>query len=147
MSTDLKGCPFCGGEPYQHQIGNDRTKGRGFDVGCKSCRFKISDRVLRHSLEWCKEINAKNWNTRASPDPAGVTLTLEEIAATIRAKFVENWKCSELGSAWDEDVLLTGCRKVGNGKGYQNPEEAAQNLATDAATAILSLIQSKMGKP
>ncbi len=63
----------------------------------------------------------------------------EAIAQAIRGALVENWSCAELGTRWDEDVLLTGCKKVGSGKGYQNPEQAAQNLALDAADAILAL--------
>jgi hypothetical protein len=62
----------------------------------------------------------------------------DEIANAIRGALVENWK-EDLGAKWDEDVLLTGCRRVGGGRGYHKPEEAAQNLALDAADAVLAL--------
>lgn len=63
----------------------------------------------------------------------------ESFARAIRRALVENWKNSDTCEAWEEDVLLTGCRKVGSGQGYQKPEEAAQRLALDAADAILAL--------
>jgi len=66
-----------------------------------------------------------------SPDPAGVTLTLEEIARVMcKSRTCEGFKCCQ----WPGSGGRTNC-PVKNG-GYD-----------DAATAILSLIQSKMGKP
>lgn len=64
--TQLRECPFCGGEAYQEQIGNSYTNKRGFDVGCHKCRVTISDRTLRASMEQIKIANAQNWNKRAS---------------------------------------------------------------------------------
>lgn len=65
----------------------------------------------------------------------------DEIARAIRGALVENW-CEDGWRKWDEDVLLTGCKKVGNGKGYQEPEKAAANLGRAAARAVLSLLRS-----
>lgn len=64
-------CPFCGGEAYQSQYGNEYTRKAGFDVGCKKCRVKIVDRTLHQyiSLEKLKNVNAQNWNTR-TPAPS-----------------------------------------------------------------------------
>ena len=64
---------------------------------------------------------------------------LETLAKTIRGALIEDWENVVDGSSWREDVLLTGCKKVGGGLGYKNPEEAAQNLALDAAKAIRAL--------
>ncbi|MCE4223448.1 hypothetical protein HCU64_06765 [Methylobacterium sp. C25] len=66
-------------------------------------------------------------------------LDREAVARAIRSALVENWSDAANARRWDEDVLLTGCRKVGGGKGYEKPEEAAQNLALEAADAILAL--------
>lgn len=65
--NELLPCPFCGGEAYQHQFGNEHTRMRGFDVGCKVCRIKIADRVQSFSLDWCKRKNSENWNRRINP--------------------------------------------------------------------------------
>ena len=67
------------------------------------------------------------------------------LATAVRGALVENWK-DDFGAAWNEDVLLTGCRRVGGGRGYQKPEEAAQNLALDAADKILSLLSGAGAK-
>lgn len=64
------------------------------------------------------------------------------VAKAIRAALVENWQDLTNARSWDEDVLLTGCRKVGGGRGYQKPEEAADRLALDAARAALAAIRS-----
>jgi hypothetical protein len=63
--------------------------------------------------------------------------------AAVRKALVENWSCYEAASRWDEDVLLTGCKNVGQGRGgrgYFNPEEAANNLARDAFRAVAALL-------
>jgi len=67
------------------------------------------------------------------------------LAQAIRKALIENWR-EDLGAKWDEDVLLTGCRKVGGGRGYQNAEEAAQNLALDAADAVIKLLPTDVDR-
>lgn len=64
----LKDCPFCpgGGNPYVHAIGNEHTKKRGAEVGCKQCRFKKEIGVIRYSVEWAVTKAIEVWNTRAS---------------------------------------------------------------------------------
>lgn len=64
----------------------------------------------------------------------------ETAARAIRSALTEEWTDADNCRRWDEDVLLTGCRKVGAGSGYSKPEEAAQNLALMAADAVLALI-------
>src|SRR5258708_4747518 len=67
-------CPFCGGEAYQVQIGNAATKSRGYEIGCRDCRVKITDMVIRKDLDWIKPRNIANWNKRpgsAAQPPRG----------------------------------------------------------------------------
>jgi len=65
--------------------------------------------------------------------------SVDALAKAIRGALIEDWKNDVDGSNWREDVLLTGCKKAGGGFGYHKPEEAAQNLALDAANAVLAL--------
>ena len=67
-TPELKPCPKCGGGAFIRQVGNEHTKKRGFDFGCKQCRITISDRVMRQSLEWLLPKSIATWNTRASPE-------------------------------------------------------------------------------
>jgi hypothetical protein len=69
------------------------------------------------------------------------TVTEEEIARAIRNALTENW-VEDGWKKWDEDVLLTGCKKVGGGKGYDNPKQAADALTKDAARAVLALLSA-----
>jgi len=64
--SKLLPCPFCGGEAYQVQIGNEVTKNRGYEVGCRICRVKITDLVVNKDLDWIKPRNMANWNKRAT---------------------------------------------------------------------------------
>jgi hypothetical protein len=73
------------------------------------------------------------------------TVDRAALAQAIRKALIENWR-EDLGAKWDEDVLLTGCRKVGGGRGYQNAEEAAQNLALDAADAVIKLLPTDVDR-
>jgi hypothetical protein len=78
----------------------------------------------------------------AAPSPAGDSeagMSEDQLVELIHRWFTEEWR-SDLGDKWKEDVLLTGCRKVGNGRGYQKPEEAAANLRRDLARAILAVL-------
>jgi hypothetical protein len=65
--------------------------------------------------------------------------SVEDLATTIRLALVEDWHDIVNARKWQEDILLTGCRRAGH-VGYEKPEQAAQNLAMDAATAILQLL-------
>lgn len=57
--SELKPCPFCGGEPEIRQTG--RLKMR---IRCKSCLMGIENRVLKFSLEWLEGKLIEAWNRR-----------------------------------------------------------------------------------
>jgi len=61
---ELLCCPKCRRDAFIEQIGNNFTKTRGFDVGCKPCRIRIKNRVQRHDLDRCKWLTIKDWNQR-----------------------------------------------------------------------------------
>ena len=61
MSEELKPCPLCGGPAFIVQIGNEFTKTRGFDVGCKACVMKIQQRAIRHPLAFVQASILKTW--------------------------------------------------------------------------------------
>ena len=65
----LKECPFCGneGDPFIQTIGNEHTKERGADVGCRTCGFSKHIRVIRYSCEWAVARAKEAWNTRVNP--------------------------------------------------------------------------------
>lgn len=126
-------CPFCGGEASHYTSAESVFKAEwtGHVYHCTECQARVQNTDRRTAQEM--------WNTRALSIPNAPVEQREAIARAIRGTLVENWSCAELGTKWNEDVLLTGCKKVGNGKGYQNPEQAAQNLALDAADAVLAV--------
>lgn len=130
----LKPCPFCkcARIDVYTEDGDDIAVNKHVYVAqCWDCSARIDPVVGR-----ARAVEA--WNTRASPDPAGVTLTVEEIARL----FAEHVRLVPV----DPD-------------GYARHAEYIDNIDDDlcwkvkpeskdaAATAILSLIQSKMGKP
>lgn len=86
----------------------------------------------------CADAATKIRRLAAQADAQG-PLTREQIATAVRKALVEDWRNADTCESWVEDILLTGCRKAGGGYGYQKPEEAAQNLALDAADAILAI--------
>lgn len=74
MSDILLPCPFCGGSPEIHQIGNDYTRSRGFEVKCRTfgCSTKKRAMVITHSLGKAREFAIAAWNTRADAEPSRV---------------------------------------------------------------------------
>lgn len=76
----------------------------------------------------------------------GVKLDRQVAISAVRAALTEQWEDSVNARKWTEDVLLTGCRQVGGGKGYERPDEAANNLAGMAVDAILALPPSAPGE-
>lgn len=64
-------CPFCGGKAYLHKIGNEYTKKRGWDTGCKKCRIHKSDRVIHQDHDWLLPKVINHWNTRTDV-PTGI---------------------------------------------------------------------------
>jgi Lar family restriction alleviation protein len=58
--TDLKPCPFCGGEAYQKTAfphDEDGLEMNLYIVGCKICDIEFS-------WLWDKEVAIRLWNTR-----------------------------------------------------------------------------------
>ncbi len=87
--TDLKPCPFCGGKPYLHQFGNEHTKSRGFDIGCKPCNYKMRQKVIKYSLDWLRPKVIERWNTRPTPtDTKGAVEVVELIAEYLETTVV-----------------------------------------------------------
>src|SRR5438105_3687335 len=84
MNTEpsLQPCPFCpdGGKPFIEQIGNQSTKKRGFNVGCKKCHIKASHRVIYRDLDWCRARVMELWNTRTPR-----AIVVEELEGAIEA--------------------------------------------------------------
>jgi hypothetical protein len=107
---------------------------------CRICKGAWTDNGPEFHTLTCTAVPLKD-AIAASP-PA---VDRAALAQAIRKALIENWR-EDLGAKWDEDVLLTGCRKVGGGRGYQNAEEAAQNLALDAADAVIKLLPTDVDR-
>jgi hypothetical protein len=81
--------------------------------------------------------------SQARPSPSvGVGELREKMKADVRKALTEDWKDTFNLRSWSEDVLLTGCRNVGGGKGYQDPEHAADYMAGAVVDAILAALSS-----
>ena len=89
----LKPCPFCGVSPCQIPQNDDcrlpDMSGYYQTICCENCGAEGGKRKTG-------EAATEAWNTRASPDPAGETLTVEESARIINPL------------AWDETYWMTG---------------------------------------
>jgi Lar family restriction alleviation protein len=57
--SELKPCPFCGGEAELKQTGR-----KGLTIKCKSCQIKLHQKVLNLSLEWLEPKMIESWNKR-----------------------------------------------------------------------------------
>jgi len=66
MSEELKPCPFCGGQPELHLIGNERSRTRKIIIKCTKCRIMRTDAAIKNSISWLEDIAIKNWNTRTA---------------------------------------------------------------------------------
>ena len=64
IAGELLPCPFCGGEPKFHTIGNDYTKTRKAVIKCKNCMVKRTTAAITHDLEWCSRRAIEAWNKR-----------------------------------------------------------------------------------
>ena len=53
--TELRKCPFCGGEASQWEF--NRFTGRGAEIECIKCRAKIQRITLKEAIEaWNKRV-------------------------------------------------------------------------------------------
>lgn len=64
----FKPCPFCGGDPYIAEQGNERTKKRCIEVGCNSCGIKrkqcTTGMVVSFTFEKLRSKMLEHWNFR-----------------------------------------------------------------------------------
>lgn len=62
--TELKPCPFCGGEAEMRNIGNEYTKTRGTKVWCSKCQVAKTVKAIRNTLAWTESHAIAAWDTR-----------------------------------------------------------------------------------
>ena len=60
----LDSCPFCGTEPEIKHIGNNHTKQRKIEIGCRECGVRLVKAALRNDFSWLEDIIVKRWNSR-----------------------------------------------------------------------------------
>ena len=111
----LKPCPFCGSDAEIERYG-DHSRSTIYTCNSCSCSLETGE-------EWD---HGRQWNTRATPDPAGVTLTLEEIDHVLEQHVacVKHYLHMQIGRPVSPDLISA-------------PEIALNSLQA----AILSLIQ------
>lgn len=62
---ELADCPFCGGRPVAHLIGNEHSKIRKIEIKCPDCMAKRTVCAMRQTTEWLEEKAIGLWNKRA----------------------------------------------------------------------------------
>lgn len=70
-NDSLLQCPFCGGTPEWHLIGNSYTRSQKIVIRCPKCRIQRTDGILNNhgcSIEWLEEVAVKNWNQRRASE-------------------------------------------------------------------------------
>lgn len=60
----LLNCPFCGGAPDMHYIGNEHTKSKKINIKCGGCRVQRTNAAMKHDFKWLEEISVSQWNER-----------------------------------------------------------------------------------
>lgn len=63
--SELKPCPFCGGEPVLTQHGNNDTRKRGTEIKCPACFVVHKVYAIRNTLDWTTEQAIERWNARS----------------------------------------------------------------------------------
>ncbi len=71
---------------------------------------------------------------------------LRDVKAAIRKALTDRLTDATTAESWDADLLLDGCRHH-RGMGYQEPEKAADFLATDAAKSVIELLSLRTSPP
>jgi len=65
MNDEFLPCPFCGSDTIElFKYGNEMTATRKIVIKCNNCRISLTNKALRHTMEWLEEISIKAWNTR-----------------------------------------------------------------------------------
>lgn len=59
LNSQLKPCPFCGGDVVLKQTGRKKMK-----VQCPECLIEKEQKVLRMSMDWLAEKLIESWNKR-----------------------------------------------------------------------------------
>lgn len=85
--SELKPCPFCGGEAELKHQGNNYTKKRAVYIECKTfgCFGLQRVGVIRNTMEWAEDQVIKKWNTR--PD---LKAELVEAIISMKEKHLEH---------------------------------------------------------
>ena len=61
---ELLDCPFCGGKPSAHLIGNEHSKKRVIVIKCTRCFVERRVGAIYHETSWIEETAIKAWNNR-----------------------------------------------------------------------------------
>lgn len=70
--------------------------------------------------------------------------TRDAIKAAIRNGLTDHLEHGgDLSGSFEKDILLQGCRHALDSRGYENPAEAADNLAGFAADAVLAILAER----
>jgi hypothetical protein len=78
----LNPCPFCGGEVKLEQTGSSQIT-----IKCKSCPAKMTQKTLRHTLEWLESEMIKDWNKRPYADAPGAKLEIEKLRKDLQGAY------------------------------------------------------------
>jgi hypothetical protein len=70
--TELKPCPFCGGEAEKTLIGNAFTKSRKVIIKCTKCFATQTNGAIYHDHVWLDEIATQKWNNRFDLKPVEI---------------------------------------------------------------------------
>jgi transcription elongation factor Elf1 len=60
---ELLDCPFCGGRPVAHLIGNEYLTKIKITIKCSSCGVQRTIGSVK-SIEWLEEVSIAKWNMR-----------------------------------------------------------------------------------
>lgn len=74
--SELKPCPFCGGEPSLISFYNDRTVFPAAKVSCNngSCKARPKVEFIDSTFEEAEDTAIEAWNTRCEPELEPIVL-------------------------------------------------------------------------
>lgn len=110
--SDLKPCPFCGGEAELEQTGKLELTIRCVGVqpsGLRGCGPKYTQKITlnRFSLEWLGERMAENWNRRAPSALEAELAKAREAALEEAAKVADTIAEDDVGNT-DGEIWIAG---------------------------------------